>query len=59
MQYNGTATFTEDAIERAVKRMTDRLDRRYLSSRMTTKEYNDENSAIADWAREQYRKVQK
>lgn len=43
---------TEDQIERRVERMTDSLDRRYLTSSMTADEYNAECRRIDAWARD-------
>jgi hypothetical protein len=43
---------TEDQIERQVERMTDGVDRRYLTSGMTTEEYNAECRRIDAWARD-------
>ncbi len=43
---------TEDQIERQVARMTDSLDRRYLTSGMTADEYAAELRKIDTWARD-------
>lgn len=48
----GADRMTEDQIERRVERMTDSLDRRYLTSSMTADEYAAEARRIDAWARD-------
>jgi hypothetical protein len=43
---------TEDQIERQVERMTDSVDRRYLTSDMTAEQYAAECRRIDAWARD-------
>lgn len=43
---------TEDQIERQVERMTDSVDRRYMTSDMTADEYAAELRRIDAWARD-------
>jgi hypothetical protein len=48
---------TDDQIERAIARKTDRLDARYMAegNTMTKAEYDAGIKAISDWAEAEYR----
>ncbi len=42
---------TDEQIERFAERMTDALDREYLTTALTTEEYRRQLAAIDRWAR--------
>lgn len=50
---------TEDQIERAVERKTDNLDARFMNSKMSQAEYDEEMKEIQRWADHEYRTVKK
>lgn len=45
---------TEDQIERAVERSTDRLDAAFLDGKMTKEAYDANCAAISEWADREY-----
>lgn len=47
---------TEDQIERAVERMIDKADKKFLSGEMTDTEYDMEISIINRWSKEEYKR---
>jgi uncharacterized membrane protein len=48
---------TEDQIERAVERATDRLDERFLSGEISRARYADEMDRLSAWADREYRRA--
>ncbi len=46
---------TEEQIERAVERITDSLDRRFMSGVISQKKYDADMKELAQWADNQYR----
>jgi uncharacterized membrane protein len=50
---------TEDQIERAVERATDRLDERFMRGEISRARYADEMDKLSSWAEREYRRARR
>ena len=48
---------TEEEVELAVERKTDRLDARFLRGEIDAEEYNRLHGQLSEWALDQYRRL--